>query len=244
MTKLNQIIAIEKGIKSRTSSAISDNYKLIQKDELFNGFDKKYQAKEEGGDTLPNESKFVQHQGKNVLFDILKAYSDLYKVTSRKDWTNMTSKANVVVDGKILIEGAPVTFLLFLEKQLTDMRTFIGKLPVLDASEDWNEDANSGLFKTTVVSTSRTKKIQKPLVLFPATQEHPAQTQLVTEDVIAGTWQTVKLSGAMPKPLVLSYLEKIESLLKAVKEAREEANMTEEVKAPNVSDAVFNYIFS
>lgn len=243
MAKLNQIIAIEKGVKARAASAVNENYKLIQKSELFNGFDKKYQPKDEEGDKLPNESKFVQHQGAVLLQGSQKAWSELYEVTARKDWTNMTAKADVVLDGDVLIAGAPVTFLLFLEKNLTDLRTFVSHLPVLDAAESWDIDPNSGLFRTSAVSTSRTKKIQTPLVLYPATDKHPAQTQIVTEDVIAGIWQTVKLSGAMPRPMVAGYLERIEKLLKAVKEAREEANMAPEVASPDVGAAIFGYVF-
>lgn len=243
MAKLNQIIAIEKGVKSRATGAVNENYKLIQKAELFNGFDKKYQPKDEDGDRLPNEAKFVQHQGLNVLQQTQKAMSELYEVTARKDWTNMGAKADVTIDGKTILAAVPVTFLLFMEKNLTDLRTFISHLPVLDAAEDWKIDPNSGLYRTDSVSTTRTKKVQKPLVLFPATPEHPAQTQLVTEDVIAGIWNTTKLSGALPRPVVSGYLERVEKLLKAVKEAREEANMTAEIPSPDVGAAVFGYIF-
>lgn len=243
-TKLNQIIAIEKGVKSRAAQVVNENYKLLQKPELFNGFDKKYQPKDEDGEKLPNENKFVQYNGQTVIQLLQKSMSELFEVTARKDWTNMVANADVVVDGKILIAAAPVTFLLFLEKNLTDIRTFISTLPTLDPAEDWTVDQNSGLYKTSPVGTHRTKKVQKPLVLFPATPEHPAQTQLVTEDIIAGFWSTVKLSGAVAKPQVASYLERLEKLLKAVKEAREEANMTIEVTSPDVGSAVFGWIFN
>ncbi len=244
MAKLNQIIAIEKGVKARAGAAVNENYTLIQKPELFNGFKKTYQPKDEDGDTLPDESKFVQLQGPVLLDAIAKATTELFAVTARKDWTNMQAKASIKLDDVAIIADVPVTFLLFLEKNLTDMRTVIGKIPVLDASEDWSVDPNSGLYKTSTVSTSRTKKVQRPLVLYPATDKHPAQTQIVTEDVIAGLWNTVKLSGAMPRPVVAGYLERVEKLLKAVKEAREEANMTAEVPSPDVGAAVWNYVFN
>lgn len=242
-SKLNQIVAIEKGVKSRASQVVNENYKLVQKSELFNGFDKKYQPKDEDGESLPPESKFVQHNISNVLGQVRKAMSELFEVTARKDWTNTSARANVAVDGVNLLEDVPVTYLLFLEKNLTDLRTFVSSLPSLDPSEEWDLDANSGLYKAKEIQTHRTKKVQKPLVLFPATDKHPAQTQLVTEDVISGYWKTVKLSGAATKPAIVGTLEKIEKLLKAVKEAREEANMTIEVDSPNVGDAVFGYIF-
>lgn len=241
--KLNQIVAIEKGIKSRVHQAVSENYKIVQKAELFNGFDKKYQPKAEDGEHLAPETKHVQHQVANVLEAVKKLTSELFEVTARKDWTNTTARASVSIDGQTILADVPVTYLLFLEKNLTDLRTFVSALPILDPAEEWNLDANSGLYKTKEVQTHRTKKEQKALVMYPATEKHPAQTQLVTEDVISGFWKTVKLSGAVPRPSTVSTLEKIETLLKAVKEAREEANMTSEVESPNVGTAIFGYIF-
>jgi hypothetical protein len=135
-----------------------------------------------------------------------------------------------------------VSFLLFLEKQLTDIRTFVGNLPVLDPAESWSEDKNSGLYRTEPTSTHRTKKVQKPIVLYPATPEHPAQTQIITEDVIVGFWSQVKQSGAIPRPQKLIILDRVERLLKAVKEAREAANIQEEVKTPDIGAAIFGYL--
>ena len=43
MAKLNQIIAIEKGIKSRVYGDLTELNKAIQKPDLFNGFQKTYQ---------------------------------------------------------------------------------------------------------------------------------------------------------------------------------------------------------
>ena len=38
-----------------------------------------------------------------------------------------------------------MTYLLFLEKQLTDLHTFVKKLPVLDAAESWVQRPVDGL---------------------------------------------------------------------------------------------------
>ena len=113
---------------------------------------------------------------------------------------------------------------------------------MLDEAESWTKDENSGLFKTEATQTHRTKKTVKPIVLYPATEQHPAQTQLLTEDVIAGFWSQIKQSGAMPKPDKQALLERVESLLKALKEAREEANGYDEVETPNVGEAIFAYL--
>lgn len=242
MTKLNQIIAIEKGIKSRVYGEVTNINKSIQKPELFNGFSKTYQAKDEDGEKLPAESKRVQFMATDMLRNVAHLSTELMAVTARKDWTNCVAVADVVVDGAVLIPKVPVSHLLFLEKQLVDLHTLIGNLPVLDEAEAWAKDVNSGLYKADATQTHRTKKIAKPIVLYPATPEHPAQTQMVAEDVIAGFWTQVKQSGAMPKPDKLTLLAKSEKLLRAVKEAREEANAQAEVTSPNVGDAIFGYL--
>lgn len=243
MAKLNQIIAVEKGIKSKSTSEVAELYKAIQKPELFNGFDKTYSSKDDADEVLPPERKRVQFNAAEVMRSIERSMTDLIDVTARKDWTNCIAKGDVIVDGVVIFRQAPVSFLLFMEKQLTDLRTFVSKMPLLDEGESWNKDVNSGLYKTSVTQTHRTKKVAKAIVLYPATPEHPAQTQMVTEDIIAGFWNLVKQSGAMPKTENQEIAEKVEKLLRAVKEAREAANIEDEATTvPNVGQAVFTYL--
>lgn len=243
MALLNQIIAIEKGVKARAYSDLSQLNKTVQKPELFNGFTKTYQKKDEDGEDLASEQKRVQYVVSEVLRVVERTVGELLDVTARKDWTNCIAKANVVIDGQELFVGAPVSFLLFIEKQVTDLRTFIGNLPILDGADDWHKDANTGLYKAEPVQTHRTKKVSKPIVMYPATPEHPAQTQLLTEDIIAGYWRQEKQSGAIPKVLREKLLERADKLLRAVKEARESANVAVEVETPNVSAAIFGFLF-
>lgn len=242
MAKLNQVIAIEKGIKGRVHSGLTEMYKLVQKPELFNGFNKSYQPIADDGESLPSESKRVQCNASDMLQGASRLLTELFQVTARKDWTNCTALADVKVDDKTILTAVPVTYLLFVEKQLTDLRTFVGEMPVLDDAEEWKKDAHSGLFKSGEVKTHRTKKTQKPIVLYDATDKHPAQTQLITEDVLAGHWSAIKHSGSMPKTEKVALMGRIEKLLNAVKEAREQANMADEITTPEVGEAVFAYL--
>jgi hypothetical protein len=84
-------------------------------------------------------------------------------ITATKDYANCHASADVVLDGQVLIQSAPATYLLFLEKQLSDLHTFVDKMPTLDETDDWTRDENSTLFKTAAIPTQRTKKVQKPL---------------------------------------------------------------------------------
>lgn len=241
MTKLNQVIAVEKGIKQKNNDVGSELYKALQKPALFNGLSKKYKPLDENGEYFAPESVKVQMNVKDVLKQNSRVLSELLDVTATKDFANCQAKANVVVEGQTLLEGAPATYLLFLEKQLTDMHTMLNALPVLDPAEEWTLDANADLFKTDVTQTHKTKKVQKALVKYPATDKHPAQTEVITDDQTVGHWETVKTSGAMPLTDKNVLIERVEKLQKAVKFAREEANTTE-AQAQKVGDKLLGWL--
>lgn len=243
MPKLNQVIAIEKGVKSRVYSEVTELHKTCQKPDLFNGFSKVYRKQNDDSEDYPPERKKVQFKADDVLDRIAKLDTELFNTTATKDWANCNAVADIMLDGEVLLEKVPATYLLFLEKQLTDIHTFLEKMPILDESEEWTKDTGSGLYKTLAISTHKTKKTQKPIVMYDATVEHPAQTQLITEDVLVGYWDTVKHSGTLPAPRKEALIERVEKLLIAVKFAREEANSTD---ATNkfVGEKLFGYLFA
>ncbi len=242
MPKLNQILAIEKGIKTRVYADFTELHQATQKPALMNGFHKAYQPRDEDGETYPPESQKVQHNAAEVLERVAAGLTELFDITAIKDYANCAARADVVVDGRPLIKDVPATYLLFLEKQLSDLHTFVAKMAELDAGSDWNVDPGTGLFKTEPTATQRTKKLQRPIVLYDATEHHPAQTQLITEDVIAGQWVTIKYSGAIPAPRKKQLLGRIEKLTNAVKFAREQANAVETTEQ-KVGRHVFDYLF-
>jgi hypothetical protein len=230
MHKLNQILAIERSTKSRVHGDVTRMHHSLQKPALLNGFTKTYRARDEDGDVYPPEKQKVQLQAAEMLKQAGRLIAELVDVTATRDYGNCHAKADLVVDGEVLLSDVPATFLLFLEKQLADLKTFVTKIPPLDAAEDWSLDVGSNLYKTAPIQTSKTKKVQRPIVLYPATDKHPAQTQLISEDVVVGNWVTVKHSGAIPPARKSELLERIERLSSAVKFARETANGVEVTK--------------
>ncbi|MFE2726910.1 hypothetical protein [Kitasatospora sp. NPDC059327] len=242
MAKLNQIIAVEKGVKSKSFQELTQSHQEVQKPALLAGISRTYQPKDEEGEQLPPESTRVQVKAEDVLRTTAATLSRLFDVTATKDWANTEARADVVVDGRTLVADVPVTYLLFLEKQLTDLRTFVRKLPVLDASEAWHHDASTDSWKTEAVRTIRTKKVPRNHVKAEATEKHPAQVEVYYEDIAVGYWTTVKFSGALAARRVNELVERVEKLQQAVQFAREEANGSE-VTDRRVGDAVFGYLF-
>ena len=242
MPKLNQIIAVTNGKKSRAAKEFTEVHKELQKNDLLLGISRTYQPAEENGEPLPPESKQVQVKVVDKLRQVREVLTDLFDVVLTQDAANTEARADVVVDGRTVAKDVPVTYLLFLEKQLTDLHTFVEKLPTLDPAEEWSFDRNKDVYATSPTRTVRTRKVSKPIVLHPATKEHPAQTQLVQEDVTAGHWATVKFSGAIPAKDRNEMLARVTKLSEAVKFAREQANGID-AKNRQIGKAVFDYVF-
>jgi len=242
MARLNQIIAVEKGIKSRSFSELTEAHHALQKPALLSGISRTYQPRDEEGEQLPAESTKVQVKAEEVIHRTTEILRGLFDITATKDWANCRARADVSVDGTVLLAQAPVSYLLFLEKQLTDLHTFVKKLPVLDASETWRRDPSADCWATEPVQTLRTKKVPRNHVKAEATEKHPAQVEVYYEDLPVGTWKTVKFSGALPASRVNELLERVEKLQQAVKFAREEANNAE-AEEQKVGEKLFKYLF-
>jgi hypothetical protein len=243
MARLNQIIAVEKSVKSQSFQELTEAHHALQKPTLLSGISRTYRPKDEEGEVLPPESTRVQVRGEEILRQTAAVLTKLFDVTATKDWTNCKAMADVVVDGNVLLARVPATYLLFLEKQLVDLHTFVKKLPVLDPAETWSFDAAAGCYATEPTQTVKTKKVPRNHVKAEATEKHPAQVEVYYEDVIIGYWRTVKFSGALPAKQVNDMLERVEKLQQAVKFAREEANNAD-VDEQKLGEKVFHYLFN
>ncbi len=242
MAKLNQIIAVVSGKKSQSQKDLTEVYKKLQKSALFEGINRTYQPTDEEGEAQPPENKNVQYTARQAMTDARRALGDLFDVTATQDWANCQAKSDVVVDGKTLLTDVPVPHLLFLEKQLTDLHTFVNQIPALDPSERWHWDQTSDCYASESFITNRTKKIPRSHILYEATKEHPAQVEMYTEDVKVGEWRTVKFSGGLPAQEKNQIIERIRKLQEAVKFARENANQME-VTNQHIGDKVFDFVF-
>lgn len=243
MTKLNQIIAVEKGVKSKATRDFTELHREVGKSALLAGITRNYTPKDDEGDQLPPESTLVQVKAEESVRKVADVLTNLFDVTLTKEKANAEATADIVVGKKTILTAVPVTYLLFLEKQLVDIHTFVKSLPVLDASEKWEKDPTSGAFVTEESKTVRTKKVPKNWVKAEATDRHPAQVEIFHEDVIVGTWTTRKFSGALPATRVNELLSRVEALQTAVKFAREEANNTT-ITDSKEAKAVFDYLLA
>ncbi|QEL17276.1 DUF7873 family protein [Limnoglobus roseus] len=243
MPKLNQVNAIVTARKGEAEKTITELYKLIQKDQLFAGRERTYRPQDEvNGQKLPPESQRVQQRADEMIREARAKWTEVWNLVFTQDTGNQQAKADVTVEGKTILAGVPITFLLYLDKQVNDLETFIGKLPTPDPAEEWTHDPNTGLLRSRATESLRTSKEPTVIVKYEATEKHPAQTELFTKDIPVGTWTQILYSGSLPADKKNAILARVRKLQDAIKVAKEQANLLE-VDRQKAADAVFAFVF-
>lgn len=241
--KLNQLIAILNGVKRSAETAKTEIYKLVQKPALFQGQQRTYTPRREDGYVYPEESQKLTLKAEDLIEQFAEAGKEYLNLAATQDWANTEAKASVKVDNDTILENVPVPHLLFLEKQLLDMKTFISSLPTLPIDKEWDYDAAKGCYTTTPKESVKTKKVVEFVKVFEPTPHHPGQAKEVPADIIEGTWTLVELSGAIAKDRQTTLLRRVETLYQAVLKAREEANSLA-VTQQNTAEKITKYLFS
>jgi len=238
---LSQIIASEKKEKEEAIQVRTKAENQFVKINLFLGLSRTYKPLDDSGHQLPPESTKLQLTVKEVMNDVKRHLSTLFDISATKDWSNCHAKADIVINGKVLVKDVPATYLLFLEKQLNDLLSLVKKIPTLDPAETWRYDEAQDCYASEPSETIRTKKVPRFTVAYEATDKHPAQVHPWTEDIAEGKWRLIKFSGAVPAKEVNGIIERISEVQKAVTFAREEANR---LKVENIrtGEAILSYI--
>lgn len=244
MTLLNQIIAVQPSIKSQAERDLTDIHHLLLKPALLEGMTRTYAPFNAEDPEIPGESKRVQVDAEQSLVAARKTLSRLFDARATLDYGNCKAVADVKVGDDVVLDNVPVTYLLFLEKALVNVHTFLKRLPTLDQAETWVRDDNAGAYVTAEpVKNQRFVKVRKNHVKQPATKEHPAQVEIFMEEVPTGIWTTKKFSGALPETRRRELLDRVDALILAVKEAREAAN-SEVADDQHVAKKIFDYLFA
>ena len=245
MPQLNQIVAVENGEKGRAFERVRDLDHKVARSGLLSGLSRTYRPKDEDGERRPPESTKVQVSVEDVLDETAAVLTNLFDVAATKEWANTHARADVEVDGRVILADVPVTYLLFLERELKQLATMVGRLPTLDAGVNWEYDETQGAWKSDPVETTATKKVPRNHVKWEPpdpSYKQPAQVETFHEDVVVGYWTKIDYSGAIPEDRRRELVERAEKLLRAVRFAREKANSME-VEQVRVGADVFDYLF-
>jgi hypothetical protein len=242
-TSLAQIVGVEQGVRS----SVEQWWKLVREalrtQPLLVGIEKHYEPLE-GNMPEPSDVQRVQINVEKMLEEARGKLGRYFDVTATKDWGNMGSggaRADVVLHGDVLLENAPATFLLYLEKRLAELHADLRKIPAQSPAEKWTPTTEPGLFRTEEIRSAKTKKTDHFEVV-GLTKDHPGTVVKTSEDVIAGYTTTVKMTSAPTRERLDGILDRVASLREAVQLAIHEANRID-VTDVKVASRIFGYIF-
>lgn len=251
MTLLHQILAIERGVQADTDRKVSlalRGTSVEGEASPLSGRIKTYEPREADGDKFPDERQHVQIRiEKDVLPAISGALGRLLDIKLVREDANTRARADVAIDGTVLLKNVPVGYLLFLESQLNALRGIVERLPVLDPAREWHWDKNRNAHVTEPVRRAREVRVPQVELVSPAQvidgkAFEPQFRQYETARPV-GDWEEIRLSGAMPADEREEILDRISVLGDAVKFAREAANSTD-VTGRKAGEKIFSYLLN
>jgi len=250
MTKLHELLAVETSLKQQAEKCRTDQVNTFEKKRhLFE--EKHVEFKPDAENAQPqveSQSSLQSSIGKELVWiqgHLTKALDASFQVAD----ANTRAKADIVLDddaNTILAKDVPATALLELEKRCTEIQQLITAIPTLDPAKGFEPDAQRGpgVYKAREVVKIRTQKQPKPIVLYDATKEHPAQTQLLTIDVPVGKVEEKEWSSLITPAEKANLLDRIEILTRAVRRARSRANDVEVDLTKKIGKQLLGFVFT
>lgn len=246
MGKLHEILAVEGELdtvyKSIAQETITD---FNKRKELFIGFKRSLEDTVEGYTDVPEEIRKLATTVPDRLEYTCGHLISLLDVTYQKELANKEAKGDIVVeDGTVIAADVPATFLLNLEKRLAYLRSVLAQAPTLTQGVEYVKDTEMGQHVYRAVNPEtkmRTAKTFKHSVLVEPTKEHPAQVEKWEEVMDIGKFVKRIWSGAISASDKASMLERVDKLIRAVKQARQRAN-TVEVTKDKIGKSLISFI--
>lgn len=249
--KLHELLAVETNLENQAIQTRTD---------LMNTFEKKRHLFEEkrivftplgeGAKSTTESQSDIQStipKELNWLQGFLKKSLDAsYQVAE----ANTVARADVIVEENgqetPLLKNVPATALLELEKRLTEIASLIKAIPTLDPAKGFTPDSQrgEGYYQARSVTKNRTRKEKVVLVKYEATKEHPAQTELIDKDVPIGTIEEQEWSGLLTPAEKSRMISRVETISRAVRQARSRANEVEVDKNKKIGQEILSYIFN
>lgn len=248
MAKLHELLAVESNLTNQANKVRGELTQTFEKKvHHFSEARVTFIPNAEGSQPVTESQRDIQTTvGKEVEW-ITKILAKALDVSHAIDVANTLAHADVITeDGETLLTGVPATSLLQLEKRIAEVHALVVAIPTLDPAKGFDEDdaKGKGIYKAREVVKTRTKKAQKPLILCEATKEHPAQVQLVTEDVPVGEIREQEWSSLITPALKADLIDRCDMLIRAVKKARAKANEQEiNVATEKIGKTLLDYIF-
>lgn len=247
--KLHELLAVESSLRNQAE---------VTRNDLINTFDKKrshfaeirqtYVPKAVEEKSVEEVKQTIQTSVDKELEWVSEKLAKVLDIGYQIDLANTQARADVVLDDdRTILTGIPATQLLQLEKRLAEVHALINAIPTLDPAKGFTEDPQrpEGTFVARDVIRENKEKVFSPVIMVQATDKFPAQVEKLFVDKVVGnttiqewsTFITVERKGKM--------LDRLESLTRAVKQARSRANDLEfDVRGNKIGEKILAYIFN
>lgn len=235
MAKLHELLSVEKTRTQAANKLLEETSHKFKKDQYFSGHIKTLKMLVDSPENTAIEDAARDEkelpttvpETLEYLFDFWNKAED---VTFAKNLTNQKANADLLYQGSVLVANVPVDELLGLEVRLETLRRALDQIPTLDASKEWARSSSGRRGEYVAVTdevTSKTEKTMTPVVLYEATDKHPAQIERVTVDKVVGSFKRRSISGAATSKQKADLIAILDELLVEAKQARQRANSVE-----------------
>lgn len=250
MTKLHEILAVEKTKSAAANKMLAESAAKFNKMDFFMGHDRTLKMIVDSPQNAAIEESAAETREmpttvQETLEYALAFWGNAEDVIFQKNKSNMYAVSDLHFRGAVIAKDVPVDELLGLESRLLTMRKVFEAIPTLAASIAWQPDTQSGRkgawVSTLSEVTTKTEKTTVPVVLYEATDKHPAQVKEVSSDKTVGTFKLIRRCGAATSAQKAKLITTIDELLAEVKQARMRANSVEASKE-KIGDALVDII--
>lgn len=232
-SKLHELLAVEKTRVGAVNKLFAETHTKFGKFEFFQGQEKTLKMIEDNAqnaaiEAAAHEVRRMPTTVQETLEYVFEAWVKAEDVIFQKNLSNQYANSDLYFAGEVLVPHVPVDELMGLEVRLESIRKIMETMPTLAASVKWEPDTQSGRKGAWVASepeiTTKTEKITTPVVLYAATDKHPAQVKEVSADKTVGTFKLLKTCGAATSAQKAAVMATLDELIMEVKQARMRAN--------------------
>jgi hypothetical protein len=251
MAKLHEVLAVEADLEGKSKKIVSEAKDTFLKKphlfqgkvrtlSLFRGDDEITKKAAEAAEAQNQVLATTVHDKLGYIWESIAAH---WNAVAQKEYTNQTATADIVVGNRTIAADVPVTFLLSLESKLTALREVYETIPTLEPNIAWTSAPSLGknIVVAPEVTTLKTQKETDYRVTAPATDKHQALVVQVDKIANVGAYTDTRTSGLVSPAQKSDWLEKIDTLRRAVKQARQRANEAPIVDS-QISSAIVSFI--
>jgi hypothetical protein len=237
-TYLHQLIAVQRGVDEEVAKTLGSVRHLLAVEgdqDPKTGLSRVYDAiGDDPANNLPAQSRRVQMTAPELLGRAVTALDRLFNLKFTREEGNCEARADVIVDGTVLLGDVPVGYLMFLEAQAGKIIEMIDQIPTLNPADEWTDTApglREGVWASAAKKTAVSRRLPQVQVLSPAQvidgQKFEPQVRPYETEVTVGWWTTVKYSGQMDPKVQQDMRARAVKVQDAVRKAREQANRLE-----------------